>query len=196
MPQAPGPLPGALPGAHKPGKLFHQTGRCRWFLLRGERRGWLEGFGPRHFSPLHPQQHVSRYYLNFPLTPVPCYFWFRGVAAPKEKQLVSRGVPRGREQGGAVTRAGGCVAALFLIAGGVQKFGPELGCPEERRAVLPVPLASLVASAGRRPGRSCGQRTGGDTRRERAPLSPSGWLRGEGGQDAESVRAPAEPSLF
>lgn len=117
--------------------------------------GWRD-LGLAILAPFHPQQHLSRYYLNFPLTPVPCYFWFRGIAAPKEKQLVSWGMPRGREQGSAVTRAGGRVAALFLIAVGVQKFGPELGCPNERRAVLPVPLASLVASAERRPGRSCG----------------------------------------
>jgi len=49
---------------------------------------------------------------------MPSYFWFRRVATPKEQQLVSWVGPGSAEQGGTVTRAGGCVAALLLIAVG------------------------------------------------------------------------------
>lgn len=92
---------------------------------------------------------------------MPSYFWFRRVATPKEQQLVSWVGPGSAEQGGTVTRAGGCVAALLLIAVGMQKYclGPSAFLPrqaqkgvrtaqwaEERRV---IPAESALARSSR-----------------------------------------------
>ena len=54
MAQASRPLLGPLPAAQEPWKLFHQMGGNRWFLLEGERRDGLEGFGHPKFSRVLP----------------------------------------------------------------------------------------------------------------------------------------------
>lgn len=116
---------------------------------------------------------------------MPSYFRFRRVATPKEQQLVSWLGPRSLEQGRTVPRAGGCVAALFLIAVGVHTSGPELGFPENRSGYCLFP-SPFCGEHRKEAGTVPRAEKEGDTSRERARLSPR-WLPGKEGQDVDRV---------